>query len=128
METAVQLVLIFSVFSLIFIFVIVGIWLILILRGIKRTINRFSKIGDEVEETARFVKEKVKEGFGAVALLTALNSLWSKKGKVKDFLVNLPIKEEKKAVIKDEKEKSTKREKKHSSSSQKKRRFFFKRR
>ena len=127
METAVQLVLIFSVFSLTIIFIVVGVWAVLILKEVKKIVKKASDIGDDVEDTAKFVKEKVKEGFNLVAVLTTLNTLWTKEGRVKNLLANLQEKEKERVVNKVKKEEVKKKKKTKPSPLKKKRRFFIKR-
>jgi len=79
METTIQLILAVSVLSLTAIFVTVGIWVILILKDFKNLINKLGAVGDDIRETTAFAKDKIKESFNLVALLTSLGNIWSQK-------------------------------------------------
>lgn len=127
MESVVQLVLISSIFSLTIIFIVVGVWVVLILRDIRTVTRKIGQVGDEVGDMASFVKKKIKDGFSLVALLTALSSIWGEKGKIGDFIEELKerkVKREKNSteeeVIEEEKPKEKKTKSKH--------RLFFKKR
>ena len=86
MESTIQIILIICVVSLTAIFVTAGVWVILILREIRRAAEKVSKIGDDVEETSHFVKQKIKDGFDMMALMATLSTLWSKKEKLADVI------------------------------------------
>ena len=60
MESTIEIILIICVASLTAIFVTVGVWVILILREVRKTAKKISSIGDDVEETSHFVKQKIK--------------------------------------------------------------------
>lgn len=89
MQTAIQIVLIVSVASLTIIFVTVGVWVILILREVRRILNNLDQVSEDVGETTAMVKEKVNQGLSAVTILTALGSLWSKRDNVGDFIQDI---------------------------------------
>lgn len=86
MESTIQIILIICILSLTAIFVTAGIWVILILREIRKATQKVSKIGDDVEETSHFVKQKIKDGFSMMALLATLSTIWSKKDRLVDIL------------------------------------------
>lgn len=125
MEIVIQLILIISIVALTIIFVTVGIWVILILREIRKAVDKVGKVGDDIKETTSLVKAKIKESINTVALLAAMGRFWSKKKGVGEFLTDLgeEIKkpgQKKKVQIKEEKE----AEKKPKPSDSKKRLFF----
>ncbi len=86
MQTAIQIVLIVSVASLTIIFVTVGVWVILILREVRRVLTKLDKVSADVEETSAIVKEKVKQSLSAVTILTALGTLWTKRDNIGDII------------------------------------------
>lgn len=85
MENTVQLILVFCVVSLTVIFIIIGIWIIIILREIKRFLSGMVKAGGNIESTTRFIKKKFKENASLISILTFLNDIWSQKGKIKEI-------------------------------------------
>ena len=89
MESTIQIILIICVVSLTAIFVTAGVWVILILREFRKVTQKISKVGDDVEETSLFVKEKIKDGFSMMALLATLSTLWSKRDKIGDVLPDI---------------------------------------
>lgn len=118
MQTAIQIVLIVSVASLTIIFVTVGVWVILILREVRRILNNLDQVSEDVGETTAMVKEKVRQGLSAVTILTALGTLWSKRDNVGDLIQDIKgNSEEKNEAAEPESEENTKKKKR-------KRRFF----
>ena len=89
MESTIQIILIICVVSLTAIFVTAGVWVILILREFRKVTQKISKVGDDVDETSLFVKEKIKDGFSMMALLATLSTLWSKRDKIGDVLPDI---------------------------------------
>lgn len=89
MQTAIQIVLIVSVASLTIIFVTVGVWVILILREVRKILNNIEEVSEDVEETTAMVKEKVQQGLSTVSILTALGQLWSKRKDVGNFIQDI---------------------------------------
>jgi uncharacterized protein YoxC len=124
MQTAIQIVLIVSVASLTIIFVTVGVWVILILREIRKILDNVEDVSEDVGQTTEMVKEKVKQGLSTVTILTALGQLWSRRKDVGDFIQDIKgNSEEESFSITDNGEENQdpepeKKEKKH------KRRFF----
>ncbi len=124
MESTIQIVLIICVVSLTAIFVTAGIWVVLILREFRKAAKKVSQIGDDVEETSQFVKEKIKDGFSMMALLATLSSLWSKREEITDFLPDLPEIKDKASGKKNEPEEENKNKDKKNEK-KKKKKFFF---
>ncbi len=127
MESTIQIILIICVVSLTAIFVTAGVWVILILREVRRAAEKVSKIGDDVEETSQFVKQKIKDGFSMMALMATLSTLWSKKEKLADVIPEI-----KEKMAKDQKNKNIEKEddsdkdnNKKKDNPKKKRKFFF---
>lgn len=106
METAIQIVLIVSVLSLTVIFVTVGVWVVLILKEVRKTVNKVSKVGEDIEETTHLVKTRVKEGFDMVAILTSVSAAFFEKHNLADFFNKF---EEIKKDLKAKKKKNKKR-------------------
>ncbi len=127
METVIQLILIASIISLTIILVTVGIWVILILREIKAVVGKITKVGDDIEETARFVKNRVKNSFNMISSLAAFGTLWSEKGKKLAEVFHGLGEKEGKSKKKSKKTKSGSKQK-LVHSSKPKRRFFLKKR
>lgn len=119
MQSAIQIVLIVSVASLTIIFVTVGVWVVLILREVRRILNNLDQVSEDVSETTEVVKEKVKQGLSAVTILTALGALWSKRENVGELIEEIRGKNEaeKTELEKNKQEKEENKEKR-------KRRFF----
>lgn len=86
MQTTIQIVLIVSVVSLTVIFVTVGVWVILILREVRRILNNLDEVSQDVEETTAIVKEKVKQSLSAVSIITALGTLWNKRDNIGEVI------------------------------------------
>ncbi|MBU2592278.1 MAG: hypothetical protein ABH867_01045 [Patescibacteria group bacterium] len=133
MESAVQIVLIISIFSLTVIFVTAGVWVVLILREIKKVLKKLGKVGEDVEETAHFVRDKVKEGFNMMTILTGVSAAFFEKHNLADLLSKFEkVKEEIKNRVGEEKEAiretiaSVKKEIKSKKEKKSKPRFFFK--
>ncbi len=132
MQSTIQIILIICVVSLTAIFVTAGVWVILILREFRKAAQKVSKVGDDVEETSQFVKQKIKDGFSMMALMATLSTLWSKREEVGDILPEIKDKLAKGQKQNDEnkKEKSKKEENKEEKeqkdkTKKKKRKFFF---
>lgn len=89
MQTAIQIILIVSVASLTIIFVTVGVWVILILREVRKILNSIEEVSEDVEETTAMVKAKVQQGLSTVSILTALGELWSKRKDVGHFIQDI---------------------------------------
>ena len=133
MESAVQIVLIISVFSLTVIFVTAGVWVVLILRELKKVLNKVGKVGEDVEETAHFVKDKVKEGFNMMTVLVGVSAAFFEKHNLTDLISRFEkVKENIKDRVDEEKEAiketiaSVKKEIKSKKEKESKPRFFFK--
>jgi len=127
MESTIQIILIICVVSLTAIFVTAGVWVILILREIRKAAEKVSQIGDDVEETSQFVKQKIKDGFSMMALMATLSTLWSKKEKLADVIPEIKEKMAKEKGKKKSKkqDESTDDDNEKKDKSKKKRKFFF---
>lgn len=123
MDSTIQIILIICIVSLTAIFVTAGVWVVLILREIRNAAKKVNQIGNDVEETSDFVKEKIKDGFSMMALMATLATLWSKKEKISDLIPEIKDKKNVSEEIDnlEEVEEPEKKEKKK----KKKRRFFF---
>lgn len=122
MDSTIQIILIISVLSLTAVFVVAGVWVVLILRELRKAVKVVNRVSDDVEETSAFVKQKIKDGFSLVALMATLSTLWSKKEKIGEILPEFQEK------IKDENSKKNSNESKNNLKKEKKskkgRRFF----
>ena len=89
----IQLVLIVSVVLLTIIFVVAGVWVILILREVKNLLTKLKEVGDDLKETTGFAKEKLKESLGLASVLTIISALWSQKERIEELIFGQDKKE-----------------------------------
>lgn len=85
MESLIQLILVFSIVSLTAIFVVVGIWTVLILKDVKKISKKVSEVGDDVGETVSQIKGKVEEGLDHLNVLRVLFNFLTEKGGLRDM-------------------------------------------
>ncbi len=125
MESTIQIILIICIVSLTAVFVAAGVWVILILREIRIAAGKVSKIGDDVEETSQFVKQKIKDGFSMMALMATLSTIWAKRDKISDLIPEMEDSLESKEEKQPDEEKKEGDEEKEEKPKKKKRKFFF---
>ncbi len=127
MEAVIQLVLTLSLVSLTLIFLIVGFWVILVLREVKQLLVQLRAAATDLSETTGLAKEKIKEGLSLATLLTALSALWSQREKLEEKIFGDREKSPQKETKIEVKTIPPKTDQKEKTESEPKRRFFFRR-
>lgn len=89
MEIAIQVVLMVSVVLLTLIFVTVGVWVVLILREVKKAIGGIGKVEDELQSTVHLVRRKIRNGFNMLTVLASLGAVLAEKYNLGDFFLKI---------------------------------------